>query len=431
MKDNIPCSKSYAQRYILIALFSKSKVTLHGIEKDNVSDDVKSAIRLLDRLSVSYNWKNDVLFIDASTWDDSVLDVGFEFNCGESGTLLRMLVPILANYKGTFTLTGEGSLLNRKVDSIKDTFSMLGIEFKSSDGRIPIKVCGKNRKLVKETRGSGTSELFLDGKETSQYISGMIIAACLRNEAMLVDIGNCPSLEYLKITTDALWDLDFSTAWANDHLLHIFVQRSNENRRYVNLEIDVEKDWSSGAAWIVNKVVNRTDEFYVKGLIFDSLQCDRKILQLMSKWYVVDHAADMIIFRRIFDLASFEFDCTECPDLFPVVCALAATISGTSKITGVDRLVNKESDRGKVMLEELKKLGFNAYIKDNSLYIEGDMYRDHISVEKLDTYDSHNDHRIAMAMLMIRYFNYMKIPKEDKCLDKSYPRFIEDLRYEY
>ena len=70
-------------------------------------------------------------------------------------------------------------------------------------------------------------------------------------------------------------------------------------------------------------------------------------------------------------------------------------------------------------------------MKDNSLYIEGDMYRDHIPVEKLDTYDSHNDHRIAMAMLMIRYFNYMKIPKEDKCLDKSYPRFIEDLRYEY
>ena len=137
--ENIPCSKSYAQRYILTTLFSKSKAVLFGIDKDNISEDIKSSIRLLDAFDVFYGFRDDSLFIDATKVDiEKKMLEGLKFNCGESGTLIRLLIPILASYRGFFILDGDGSLKNRNLDSIKDTFVKLGISFTSDCGNVDI-----------------------------------------------------------------------------------------------------------------------------------------------------------------------------------------------------------------------------------------------------------------------------------------------------
>lgn len=412
MVDNIPCSKSYAQRYILGALFSKSIVDLYGIEEDNLSSDVKAALSLLDYLKVPYgfSWWDKHLLIDASGFDDSILNTGFEFNCGESGTLLRMLVPILANYEGTFVLNGIGTLPNRKIDSIQPVFDQIGVQFGTNKSKLPIIVCGKNRKYVEE--------MTLDGSETSQYISGLIMAACIENKYKVFHIENCKSLNYMLMTIDALHQLGYDIFWMDDNKVIV----TPVQERPQNFSITVEKDWSSAAAYIVSKAVLRDEEFSIPGLRMNSIQSDKAILDLVGKWYNILDFDDYITFKKNKTIEPFEFDCTSCPDLFPVVCALGASILiGPSKITGLSRLVNKESDRGKVIFEEFHKYRIKEEIDGDSILIKGSY-----SVEDGE-FNSHNDHRISMALIILRLFYSLPIPKEDECLMKSYPKFIKDV----
>jgi 3-phosphoshikimate 1-carboxyvinyltransferase len=412
--NHIPCSKSYAQRYILGALFSNSKVTLLGIDKDNISEDIKSAIRLLDEFGAKYEFVDDALKIDATKiFIQKHLFNGFKFNCGESGTLIRLLIPILASYRGTFVLTGKGSLEHRNLDSIAHTLADLCIFYNSNNGKVPIIISSLG------DYHDRYEELTLDGKETSQYISGIIMSACFFEQKKRFKIVNCPSLEYVKITIDAMRRLGYDVDIDDNDYIHV-------NGRYYYQDewcIEVEKDWSSAAAYIVEKMIEDDDRIEIDGIDFYSYQCDASIIDLTNSWYATFfNGLKMTMTRITNELSPFRFDCTNCPDLFPVVCALASTIkTGWSEVIGLDRLVNKESDRGQVMHDELKKYGINVYIKENSLFIKG---VDNI----IDTpYDSHNDHRIAMALMMIKNYYGLAIPDEDPCLDKSYPKFRKDI----
>lgn len=414
--NHIPCSKSYAQRYVLGALFSNSKVTLFGIDEDNISEDVKSAIRLLDEFGAQYEFIGDLLKIDATKVDiKEKVKNGFKFNCGESGTLIRLLIPILASYQGFSVLDGIGSLRHRNLDSIKDTFKELGISFTSDCGCVPIIISGLG------DYHDRYKELTLDGRETSQYISGMIMAACFSGQKKKFEIVNCPSLEYVKITIEAMNLLGYEVYDINGYDYVCVNGRPNPQEEY---KINIEKDWSSAAAYIVEKIIEDDNRIEIDDLDVYSWQCDSAILDLInlkySTWFNGFHVT---ITNDESELTPFKFDCTRCPDLFPVVCALASTIkSGWSEVIGLDRLVNKESNRGQVMHDELKKYGIDVYIKENSLFIKG-------TDKIVDTpYDSHNDHRIAMALMMIKNYYGLSIPDTDPCLNKSYPKFIEDIK---
>lgn len=415
MTDNIPCSKSFAQRYILAILFSKSKAVLESIDKDNLSDDVRSTIKLLDAFNVKYEFENNLLRIDATKADiQKRIKDGFEFNCGESGTLIRMLVPILASYQGSFTLTGSGSLKNRNLDSIAPVFRNLGVSYNSNNGKVPITVnsLGYQDNYI---------ELELDGKETSQYISGMVMAACFSDKQKRFKIVNCKSFEYVKITVEVMSNLGYDIDLKDDNSIYV-------NGRMYDLSewrITIEKDWSSAAAYLIEKIVEEETRIEIKNIDTWSHQIDSLVIDLVEKWYTILYGGyDIKLSKNKDDLTPFWFDCTYCPDLFPIVCALAATIkTGYSKVTGLDRLVNKESNRGQVIYDEFKKYGIDLYIDDNSLFIKG--------TDKIINaeYNSHNDHRIAMALLILRNAYKLDIPENDQCLSKSYPKFINEIHH--
>ena len=410
MTNSIPCSKSYAQRYILVALFSKCKATFSNIYKDNISDDVMSALNLLDVLELKYTFNDGTLEFDARNIDfESRFNNSFMFNCGESGTLTRILIPILTNYIGEdYFLFGEGSLMNRKIDSIIGFLNDSNIKYIFNNGKLPVSLYVKNP-IYKD-------ELWLDGSNTSQYISGIIIASCLKNMNRVIHISNCSSLDYIKITIDVLKHFGYNVNINENNDVHI---RETKIGNIIN--VNIENDWSCAAAYIAYHVAMGKEYIYLDNMNANSLQCDKKILDLVSNWYDIHINSDKIELVRKKHLYEFDFDCSTCPDLFPVVCAIASTITGYSSISGLDKLVNKESNRGQVIYEEFKEYGINTYIENNTIYIS---YANGIKEVK---FNSHNDHRISMALLILRKYNGLDIPTEDKCLSKSYPKFIDIL----
>lgn len=122
------------------------------------------------------------------------------------------------------------------------------------------------------------------------------------------------------------------------------------------------------------------------------------------------------------ELKGFEFDATQCPDLFPALVALAAAAEGESVITGTSRLIHKESNRAETLRAEYAKVGVEVILEgdDTMRVIGGEIHS--------TTVDSHNDHRIAMSMAVsaLRGEGEMRIAGAE-CVAKSYPLFFEDL----
>jgi len=166
-----------------------------------------------------------------------------------------------------------------------------------------------------------------------------------------------------------------------------------------------------------------TGELELEGLNLNSTQADRKILAVLKDVGTnIISTTDLIRIKRS-GLNAFRFDATNCPDLFPPLVALAVNCKGKTVINGTERLINKESNRAKVLIEEFKKLGGKLKINGNKMTIYGGKL-------KAACVNSHGDHRIAMALAVaaLNIENGETIIDNCECVSKSYPRFFEDLR---
>ena len=124
-------------------------------------------------------------------------------------------------------------------------------------------------------------------------------------------------------------------------------------------------------------------------------------------------------------LDAFDFDATHAPDLFPILTVLALFCKGTSSIKGVGRLLEKESNRAESIFTEFTALGADLEIVDDYLYIKGKTDWDDEGVVNLH---SHNDHRIAMSLIVASLFMDKKIVLDQiNCIDKSFPSFLSRL----
>ena len=110
-------------------------------------------------------------------------------------------------------------------------------------------------------------------------------------------------------------------------------------------------------------------------------------------------------------------------DEFPIFCIVACFADGETVMTGIKDLRNKESDRIKEMVENLKKFGFSVKSSTNSISIQGDK---HINPKKEIVIDSKFDHRIAMSFLCLGLLmeNGVKV-KNAETINSSFPNFYE------
>jgi 3-phosphoshikimate 1-carboxyvinyltransferase len=121
-------------------------------------------------------------------------------------------------------------------------------------------------------------------------------------------------------------------------------------------------------------------------------------------------------------LIGFEFDATDCPDLFPVLAVLALRCEGTTMLKGVKRLYNKESDRASVIYNEINNLGGEIAIMDDIMIIKGGQNFNKFFLK------NHKDHRIVLAFSIFAFGNQEDTIIEDiSVVSKSYPNFFKDM----
>ena len=398
-----PASKSYAQRAVAAALLCQGTSRLRGIDPSN---DTRAALDTAWRLGATISREGDDYVITGGLAPrSSTLDIG------ESGLSARLFTPIAALWHKPLTITGEGSILTRPFDMMVAPLEQLGVEIRTTGGKLPVTVRGP-------LRGGMAAA---DGSLSSQFVTGLLTALPLAEKDTLLTVADLASRPYVDMTLSVL--ATFGIEIDNRGYREFLVKAP---QAYRATDYRIEGDWSGASCLLVAGSI--AGEITVGNLNPASAQADRAITEaLRLAGADVAWSGDVVTTGKK-PLRAFDFDASDCPDLFPALAALAAYCEGVTTIRGTSRLAHKESDRALTIASELGKLGVNIDISaENLMVVRGPLERrgDGSPV----TVSSHNDHRIAMAAATVALGLGRPVEIEGaEAVEKSYPAFWDDLR---
>jgi len=399
-----PASKSSMQRACAAAALSPSGAVLKnpGHSKDDLA--ALSVIQALGATAIKL--EDGSLRIEKNS-NQNVEEV----NCGESGLGIRMFTPIIAISNNEITINGEGTLLQRPMDFFDEVLPQLGVKIKSNEGKLPLRVQGPLQ----------PKDIEIDGSLSSQFLTGLLMAySVAAKEKVSIHVKDLKSKPYIDLTLQVMKEFGMNVPHNKNYEEFQFSPAKQNSKS--NIEYTVEGDWSGASFLLVAGAV--AGQVEVPGIHNTSTQADKKIIDAL-----LDAGADVIVSDdRVLvkknKLESFEFNATDCPDLFPPLVALAAHCKGVTKIRGLRRLKHKESDRGVTLEEEFEKLGTQIELNDDEMLVYGNGG----VVVKNHTLNSHHDHRIAMACAVAALPADFEVQiRNAEAVNKSYPDFWNDL----
>ena len=419
-----PPSKSMAHRYIICAGLCDKVSTISNVD---YSEDIKATIDCIKSLgarvdvgesSVSIDGgetviqkllkiSNETLASDKSDMSDKQDISEIDFLCRESGSTMRffmgiaMTLPVTANFYGSETLRNRPfgiyeSILNsadkadlQKSKDDKDDESCDDDNecfFKRLDDKISIK------------GGLKENDFEIAGNISSQFVTGLLLALSLKKEGGSITlIPPVESRSYINMTIQAMREFGIDVKWDSENKLRV-----EANQTYTSKDIEVEGDYSNAA--FLDAFNYLGGEVKVEGLNAESLQGDK-------------------VYKECFEKLKAEkatIDIADCPDLGPVLFAVAAANHG-GVFTSTARLKIKESDRGSVMCEELAKFGIKTHMEENSIEIGNGLKAPGEAI------CGHNDHRIVMSLSLLLSLTGGTIT-EAEAVRKSYPGFFDDIQ---
>ena len=379
-KVSAPPSKSMAHRYLIGAALSGKVCTLDGID---FSEDILASIDCLEALGAKTTIKGNTVTVDPKGFMQVDCPT---LKCRESGSTLRFFIPIALCLGKTVTLCGSERLLERPLDVYEELCRDMGFTFNKEKGSLS--VCGKLE--------SGSYKL--RGDVSSQFITGLIFALVYLGKDSTVEIiPPFESRSYVDLTISALKSFGAEISFTEEYKIYI---KSSKMHTFSGR---VEGDYSNAA--FLDAFNHIGSCIAVENLKSDSLQGDKIYAEYFNQ---IENGCPTL-------------NLSDCPDLGPVLFALAALKNG-AVFTGTDRLKAKESDRGAAMHSELLKLGGGLVFGDNSITVPKQTLQ-----YTSDVLSGHNDHRIVMAMSVILSVIGGSISNAE-AIKKSYPGFFETIK---
>jgi 3-phosphoshikimate 1-carboxyvinyltransferase len=399
-----PVSKSSMQRACAASLVRKGESVIYN---PGISNDDKAALRVIRTLGATINKRKDGSLQITSS---GIKPVSNEVNCGESGLGIRMFAPLVAMCQQPMTIVGEGSLLQRPMDFFDEVLPQLDVQITSNNGKLPIQLEGPLQ----------PKNITIDGSLSSQFLTGLLIAyAAADAQDATINVINLKSKPYVDLTLKVMKDFHLNVPVNNNYESFEFKAQTEVNTSTVNYT--VEGDWSGGAFLLVAGAI--AGNITVKGLDLASTQADKAILHALNDCGCkLSIQADQIEIGPA-SLNAFQFDATDCPDLFPPLVALASYCNGKTVIEGVHRLTHKESNRALTLQDEFGKMGVQIELQGNLMIVHGG------NGVKGATVHSRHDHRIAMACAVAALKAAGETTIEEAgAVSKSYPNFYEHIQ---
>lgn len=392
-----PASKSIYHRELIVRFLSGDRANI--ADKDGDNEDVLATKACLRALT-DQNAERVIL------------------PCNESGSTIRFMIPVatafllregLNSNTKELVFTTKGRLFDRPVKELADALSPMGITITKEDSDRSIHVSGKLK----------GGDFTIDGSVSSQYISGLLMALSIFDEACsVIVLGEIKSIHYIELTQEVLKKYGapvrlsentyFPTVWDAAEAKALLGDLNT-------LDFSVEGDWSNGAFLLCLKEFTGIS---VGNLNPDSGQGDVMILKFLE---AVNHAKNKP------ELTEDTFwDCNDIPDIAPYMAITSAFFFRHATFAGIERLHIKESDRVKAVREQLDVIGIKTEETENTLTVYGapleELRKNTASPISLSSF---HDHRMAMCAILIGAALKKDVELDDPdCLKKSFPQLL-------
>lgn len=416
-------SKSHLHRLLIYAAFANNDTLISC--RDTEAEDIFATIECLSALGAVIGRNEDGFAVTPIERDSlkAASDKTFAFPCGESGSTLRFMLPIVCalGIRGAFEMKGrlperplaplDAQLHNHGIRLWRDKPSVLNCEGQLQHG----------------------NDYNIPGDISSQFISGLLMGlSLLKKPSRLTVSGTTESAGYIELTLETAEAFgkkpEVSKSYYDNELNTCFDTRGNtvyivggEGDFKSPGYVETEGDWSNGAFWLCAGAMPRGN-IRLTGLRKDSIQGDREIYLILSKMGAGISWENEGIRVKEDKRHSMEIDCTQIPDLVPVLAAVACVGSGLTTFQNASRLRIKESDRLTATAKTLSALGANICETSDKLMVEG------VPILRGGTVDAHGDHRIAMmAAIASAACTQLITVTGAQAVNKSYPNFWKDL----
>lgn len=399
----VPSSKSVLQRHLMASFLAGGSARFKNVYH---CEDTLACLSAIQQLGAVIN---DTLpgELTIHGCGGSINNMVGVVDLNESGFALRAIASVAALSSAPITLTGKGSLMNRPVGIFEKVFPQLKVECRIANGLLPIEVKGPVQ----------FKDIEVDGSLSSQFLSGLLMIFPFAKEDHVIHVHDLKSKPYIDLTIQVL--AEYGIKISNEAYRRFYIPG---NQVYKSCDTIIEGDWSAAAFMLVAGAIS--GEVKIENLRMDSLQPDKAITEVLKAAGADVEINEHSISVTKKNLHAFKFDATHCPDLFPPLVALAAFCDGTSEITGVERLVHKESNRALALQQEFSSLHEGMVtIGGNSMFITGQLPLNSARV------DAHHDHRIAMALAIaaLQVDGGLQISGAAS-VKKSYPGFFGELQ---
>ena len=372
----IPSSKSQTIRALLISVFSRG---VSYIKHPLISDDTESCINAVKAMGADVNiLENGDITVDA-TYAFSDMDE-LSIDAGNSGTTEYLSLPMLSSLGIQVNIDGDDMLRKRPLKPLLDALESLGAETESTEGFSPASIRGP-----------------LDGGEctieckTSQYLSGLLLGAPLAIGDSHIKCSVLFEKPYVKMTLKWLDDQGIKYRISDD-LEEVWVKGGQS---YKPLDTYIEGDFSSASFFFVAAAIHGT-EVTVEGLDKNSTQGDKEILNILEKMGCsIKWNGMAVTVKGPEKLKGGVFDLNAIPDTLPALSVAAAFAEGDTILGNVEQARIKETDRIKVMRENLNELGVEADERRDALIIHGN------GSVKGGKAKGYGDHRVIMALAIL------------------------------
>lgn len=425
-----PASKSVSHRTLIAASLAHGTSLVHhalsSADLERTREILHTAGAVMEDLGGGC-WRVQGMKNGPSGGTDTPADC----NVGESGTTCRLLTAVLAAGQGTFRIHGVERMHERPIGALTRALQALGahVDFEEKEGYPP---------LVLATRGLAGGDVDMSVDESSQYLSGLLLAAPFCPKPLRVSLTGCKvvSWPYVGLTLQVLEDFGISFdvevpehgTWRSAAWKSVTEARPGELRitvqpgRYRSGEYHVEGDWSGASYLLAAGAVGR-ESVLVTGLRADSLQGDRTILDILRNMGASVEIRNDGILVSPSTLHGITVGMGACPDLVPTVAMTAAFASGPTRMENIAHLRIKECDRISACAGELSRIGVRVEEGQDYLTVYG-VAPERPCIPEGTVFRTFNDHRMAMSVSLLGLARAQRVVVDDPAVvRKSFPEF--------
>jgi len=402
----IPVSKSQAHRALLAAALADRPTEINGVGS---GQDVLATKACLQALGAEiHDLPKNRLWVKpiSQTELDNLRKREVNLHCKESGTTLRLLLPVVSALGIPSFWTGEGNLPARPIADLVQALTQQSVQIQPES--LPFHLTGQLQ----------PGSFVLPGHISSQYFSGLLFALpLLQSESYLHASTPIESLGYVQMTLQVLHSFGIEVEETEQGYYIPAVQQYISPGSFL-----VESDWSNAAFWLVAAGFS-PQGMQFRGLDPLSLQGDRAIASILEQWGAEVTWQGQTLTVRKGVKKPLQLSCEQIPDLVPILAVLAAFTPGLNRLSGLQRLQYKESNRIQGVLALVQSIGGKAdyNVKEDCLLIVGQ--------ESLPggLVDSLGDHRLVMAAAVAGSLCQAGVQiKGAESVAKSYPDFFKD-----